>query len=46
MMNTGELETDVGTTLSGEKALNEGLIDLIGTIGEVLENLYKIIEES
>ena len=46
MMNTGELVTDVGTTLSGEKAVNEGLIDSIGTIGEVLENLYKIIEES
>ena len=46
MMNTGELVTDVGTTLSGEKAVNEGLIDSIGTIGAVLENPYKIIEES
>ena len=46
MMNTGELVTDVGTTLSGEKAVNEKLIDSIGTLNEVLECLYKMIESS
>ena len=44
MMNTGELVTDVGTTLSGEKAVSENLIDAIGTLSEVLECLYKMIE--
>ncbi len=44
MMNTGELVTDVGTTLSGERAVNEGLIDSLGTLSEVLDNLYKMIE--
>ena len=44
MMNTGELVTDVGTTLSGEKAVGEGLIDSLGTLGEVLESLYTMIE--
>ena len=44
MMNTGELVTDVGTTLSGEKAVSSGLIDSLGNLGEVLDYLYKIIE--
>ncbi len=44
MMNTGELVTDVGTTLSGEKAADEKLIDSIGTLNDVLECLYKMIE--
>ena len=44
MMNTGELVTDVGTTLSGEKAVSVGLIDSLGNLGEVLESLYKLIE--
>ncbi len=46
MMNTGELVTDVGSTLSGEKAVNTGLIDSIGTLHEVLECLYKMIEDN
>ncbi len=44
MMNTGELVTDVGTTLSGEMAVEEKLIDSIGSLNEVLECLYKMIE--
>ncbi len=44
MMNTGELVTDVGTTLSGEKAVNVGLIDSLGALNEVLDSLYKMIE--
>ncbi len=46
MMNTGELVTDVGSTLSGEKAVSVGLIDSLGTLGEVLECLYKMIENN
>lgn len=45
MMNTGELVTDVGTTLSGENAVSEGLIDSLGTLNEVIESLYSLIEE-
>lgn len=45
MMNTGELVTDVGTTLSGEQAVSENLIDSIGTLGEVLDCLYEMIEQ-
>ncbi len=44
MMNTGELVTDVGSTLSGKKAVSEGLIDSLGTLDTVLDCLYKMIE--
>ena len=45
MMNTKEMVTDVGSVISGEKAVNVGLIDEIGTLNEVIENLYSMIEE-
>lgn len=44
MMNTGEMVTDVGSVLSGEKAVSTGLIDAVGTLSEVLDELYKLIE--
>lgn len=44
MMNTGEMVTDVGSVLSGEKAVGEGLIDSLGTLNEVIERLYEMIE--
>ncbi len=44
MMNTGELVTDVGSVLSGDKAVAEGLIDQIGTLGTVIDGLYGLIE--
>lgn len=46
MMNTGEMVTDVGSVLSGERAVETGLIDEIGTLSDVLEGLYKLIEET
>ena len=46
MMNTGELVTDVGSTLSGKKAVGEKLIDSLGTLSEVLDCLYKMIEQN
>lgn len=46
MMNTGELVTDVGTTLSGQRAVDKGLIDSLGNLNEVLECLYKMIESN
>ena len=44
MMNTGEMVTDVGSVLSGEKAVSEGLIDNIGDLNTVIEGLYSLIE--
>lgn len=45
MMNTKEMVTDVGTVLSGEKAVSEGLINEIGTLSNVIESLYEMIDE-
>jgi len=44
MMNTGEMVTDVGSVLSGERAVKEGLIDGIGTLSQVITELYNLIE--
>lgn len=44
MMNTGELVTDVGSVLNGEMAVKEGLIDELGNLSDVIEHLYKMIE--
>lgn len=45
MMTTGELVTDVGCTLDGENAVNEGLIDSLGSLSDALESLYSMIDE-
>ncbi len=45
MMNTGEMVTDVGSVLSGERAVKCGLIDNIGSLSDVLDGLYELIEE-
>lgn len=44
MMNTGEMVTDVGSVLSGEKAVATGLIDAVGNLSQVLSELYNLIE--
>lgn len=46
MMNTGEMVTDVGSVLTGETAVDEGLIDEIGNLKTVIEGLYSLIEEN
>ena len=46
MMKTGEMVTDVGSVLSGEMAVEEGLIDEIGTLDRVIEGLYDLIENN
>ena len=46
MMNTKELVTDVGSVLTGEMAVQEGLIDQVGTLNLVIEGLYDLIEEN
>lgn len=44
MMNTGEMVTDVGSVLDGEKAVNTGLIDSLGSLSDVIKCLYEMIE--
>ncbi len=44
MMNTKELVTDVGTVLTGETAVEMGIIDEVGSLDTVIEGLYDLIE--
>lgn len=44
MMNTTELATDVGSVLSGEQAVELGLIDRMGSLSDAMEGLYAMIE--
>ena len=43
-MNTGELATDVGSVLDGEEAVQEGLIDSLGSLQDAMGALYEMIE--
>ncbi len=45
-MNTGELVTDVGTILDGPAAVEEGLIDDLGSLSEAMECLEEMIRQS
>ena len=45
-MNTGELATDVGTVLDGAEAVQEGLIDALGSLKEAMQALYTMIDQS
>ena len=45
MFATDEMAADVGTVLYGEKAVELGLIDRVGTLSDALECLYRQIEE-
>lgn len=44
MMNIGEMVTDVGTVLDGKRAVEEGLIDSVGSLSDAIECLYDMIE--
>lgn len=46
MLATGELVLDVGTVLSGEAAVNEGLIDSLGSLSDALNCLYDLISQN
>ncbi len=46
MMQTGELIMDVGTVLAGPQAVQEGLMDEIGGLGDALDYLYAQIEQN
>ena len=45
MMATGELATDVGSILYGKEAVDCGLIDKVGSLGEAFHCLHKMIEK-
>ena len=44
--NTGELVTDIGTVLDGQQAVDEGLIDHLGSLSDAIESLYEQIKAS
>ncbi len=44
MVRTGELVMDMGSVLDGKTAVEEGLIDSIGTISDALKYLYNEID--
>lgn len=46
MLAMGELVMDVGTVLTGETAVKEGIINSIGSLSDALECLYKMIENN
>ncbi len=45
MMETGELTMDMGTSLDGEAAVSEGLIDHLGNLSDAIACLYELIGE-
>lgn len=44
-MNTKELVMDVGTILDGADAVEEGLIDSLGSLSDALDCLYRMIDK-
>ncbi len=45
VLNTGELVTDIGTILEGQEAVDEGLVDEVGTLQNATDCLYQMIDE-
>ncbi len=43
--NTDQLVTDIGTVLDGGQAVEEGLINEIGSLSDAVECLYRMIEQ-
>lgn len=46
MRETGQLTADVGTVISGETAVETGLIDKVGTLSDALDALYQMMGET
>lgn len=44
VMNTRELDMDIGTVLEGREAVNEGIIDSVGNLSDALTSLYEMVE--
>lgn len=45
MMRTGQLVMDIGTVLTGEDAVREGLIDQLGSLNDALRYLYREVDK-
>lgn len=45
MLTTGALVMDVGTVINGKEAVEEGLIDSLGSLSDALDCLYSQIDE-
>lgn len=45
VLNTGELVLDIGTILEGQEAVDEGLIDSVGTLSQAMNCLYEMIQD-
>lgn len=45
MTASGQMVSDIGTLLSGEQAVKEGIIDELGGLKDALEYLYELIEK-
>ena len=46
MMATDEIATDVGTVLYGQEAVDCGLIERVGSLGDALDCLHQLIERN
>ncbi len=46
VLNTGELVTDIGTILEGQEAVDEGLVDAVGTLKDATDCLFSMIDEN
>ncbi len=44
MMTTSELANDAGTIMYGQQAVENGLIDAVGTVSDALKKLHEMIE--
>jgi ClpP class serine protease len=45
MMDTDELANDVGSIVDGKRAVEIGLIDRLGGLGEAVAELKRMIED-
>jgi ATP-dependent protease ClpP protease subunit len=45
MLTTGELARDIGTTVVGRDAVDSGLIDAIGGVGDAIRKLRELMDE-
>ena len=46
MFETDQIALDVGTILIGQEAVDENLIDSVGSLNDAMEKLYQLISES
>lgn len=45
MLKTGELSADVGSVIYGQEAVDIGLIDHVGSLGDAMDCLHKMMRE-